>query len=86
MTLRSRDFETDQEGKKDVGRSRKQTDREGESGEPASPSLYPVGAGRRGLLHNSLHNPGGWGAPPSFATTVLAPAPTMQSRVGTRSL
>jgi hypothetical protein len=56
MTLRSRDFETDQEGMADVGRSRKQTDREGESGKPGSPSLYLVGAGRQGLLHNLLHS------------------------------
>jgi len=38
--------ETDREGMTDAGRSRMQTEREGESGKPASPILYPFKFGR----------------------------------------
>ena len=71
MTLRSRDFETGPEASAEVGRSRKQTDREGESGGPGSPSLFLIGVGRQGLLHNSLHSPEGGVGPRAKLTSII---------------
>ncbi len=61
--LLTREFETDQEAQMDVSRRRKQTDQEGEYGDPVSPSLYQVGIGRQGLHHNLLQSPRGDGDP-----------------------
>jgi len=54
--IQPRDFKTDQETPKEVGRNRKAHEREGGTGEPAPPSLYLSGGDRQGLLHSSLHS------------------------------
>ena len=64
--IQPRDFKTDQNAPKEVGRNRKEPETDGGTGKPAPPYLYLSGGDRQGLLHNLLHSPrGGGGRPPN---------------------